>query len=108
MHVISAATNNDERMRLTVTNREMSGGAGQSHSSGTKWIRIADVMRKTSTGRTWVYTRMKDELDPFPAPMRLSARCAVWDEAQVDAWMVRCAARHARPADLVDAMKAAS
>lgn len=73
-----------------------------------RWLRIRDVMDKTSTGKTWIYSRMQDKDDPFPAPIKLSARCVVWDELQVDAWMGRHAARAAQPADLVDAMNPAA
>lgn len=73
-----------------------------------RWLRIRDVTAKTGTGRTWIYSRMNDKEDPFPAAIKLSARCVVWDERQIDAWMARRAVRSLQPADLVDAMAAAS
>lgn len=72
-----------------------------------QWLRLPQVLAKTQTGKSWLYGRMKDEDDPFPAGLKLSARCIVWDEALVDAWMSRQAERLAQPAaDLVDMAQA--
>lgn len=68
-----------------------------------QWLRLPQVLAKTQTGKSWLYGRMKDKDDPFPAGLRLSARCRVWDEALVESWMSRQAEKLAQPAaDLVD------
>jgi predicted DNA-binding transcriptional regulator AlpA len=54
-----------------------------------QWLRLAQVCQKTATGKTWVYDRMKDACDPFPASVRIAPRLVVWDAAAVDAWMAR-------------------
>lgn len=71
-----------------------------------QWLRLPQVLDKTQTGKTWLYARMNDEIDPFPPAIKLSARCVVWDESQVDAWMERQADKLAKPADLVDQAQA--
>lgn len=71
-----------------------------------QWLRLQQVLNKTNTGKTWLYARMGDKVDPFPAAIKLSARCVVWDESQVDAWMERQAERIAKPADLVEQAQA--
>lgn len=67
-----------------------------------QWLRQPKVLLKLQCGKTWLYARMKDKTDPFPAGIKLSARCVVWDESQVDAWMARQADKAGKPADLVD------
>lgn len=58
--------------------------------TSSEWLRLAQVLDKTKTGKTWVYERMKDKDDPFPAGVRLSARrLTVWNAAEVSAWMER-------------------
>lgn len=54
-----------------------------------QWLRLAQVRKKTNSGKTWIYARMKDKHDPFPASVKLSPRMVVWDGAAVDAWMAR-------------------
>ncbi|NYG31637.1 AlpA family phage regulatory protein [Sphaerotilus montanus] len=71
-----------------------------------QWLRLRQVLDKTQTGKTWLYARMRDKIDPFPPAIKLSARCAVWDESQVDAWMERQADKLTKPADLVDQAQA--
>lgn len=70
-----------------------------------QWLRMPQVLAKTQTGKTWLYSRMKDEADPFPSGIKLSARCIVWDEEQVDEWMARQADRLAGAPDLADLAK---
>jgi predicted DNA-binding transcriptional regulator AlpA len=55
-----------------------------------QWLRLPDVCALTTAGRSWIFERMKDQTDPFPAGIRLSSsRLTVWDSAQVSAWMAR-------------------
>ena len=55
-----------------------------------QWLRLPDVCALTTAGRSWIFDRMKDKADPFPAGIRLSSsRMTVWDAAQVSAWMAR-------------------
>lgn len=73
-----------------------------------QWLRLPQVLAKTQTGKSWLYGKMKDKADPFPAGLKLSARCIVWDESLVEAWMSRQAEKLAQPAaDLVDMAQAA-
>ena len=66
-----------------------------------QWLRLSEVCAMTTAGRSWIFERMKDQTDPFPASVRLSAsRLTVWDAAQVSAWMARrTAPMKARDAD---------
>jgi predicted DNA-binding transcriptional regulator AlpA len=66
-----------------------------------QWLRLPQVLAKTQTGKTWLYARMLDKTDPFPAGIKLSSRCVVWDQTQVDAWMARQADKAGKQADLV-------
>lgn len=70
-----------------------------------QWLRMPQVLAKTQTGKTWLYSRMQDKVDPFPSGIKLSARCIVWDEEQVDEWMARQADRLAGAPDLADLAK---
>jgi predicted DNA-binding transcriptional regulator AlpA len=55
-----------------------------------QWLRLPQVCARTTSGRTWIYERMKDKTDPFPAGVRLSSsRMTVWDAEEVSAWMSR-------------------
>jgi predicted DNA-binding transcriptional regulator AlpA len=55
-----------------------------------QWLRLPEVCAMTTAGKSWIFERMKDQTDPFPAGIRLSSsRLTVWDAAQVSAWMAR-------------------
>lgn len=55
-----------------------------------QWLRLPDVCALTTAGKSWIFDRMKDKTDPFPAGIRLSSsRLTVWDAQQVSAWMAR-------------------
>ncbi len=55
---------------------------GSSHCQA---LRLPHVMAKTRLSRTHIYRLIKRA--EFPAPFKLSDRLAVWDEAEVDAWL---------------------
>ncbi len=48
-------------------------------------LRIASVLHKVGISRTQLYRLI--ERGQFPRQFHLSARTAVWDEAEVDAWL---------------------
>ncbi|NRT55192.1 helix-turn-helix transcriptional regulator [Sphaerotilus uruguayifluvii] len=72
-------------------------------TSPVQFLSVNDVMALTRTGRTWLYARMKDEVDPFPAPVRFSPRCVRWSASEVNAWMGRRV--DGKSADLVEQAK---
>jgi prophage regulatory protein len=54
-------------------------------SSPCRALRLPHVMAKTGLSRTHIYRLIKRA--EFPAPFKLSDRLAVWNEAEVDAWL---------------------
>jgi prophage regulatory protein len=48
-------------------------------------LRIANVLLKVGISRTQLYRLI--ERGQFPRQFHLSARTAVWDEAEVDEWL---------------------
>ena len=48
-------------------------------------LRITSVLHKVGISRTQLYRLI--ERGQFPRQFHLSARTAVWDEAEVDAWL---------------------
>jgi prophage regulatory protein len=50
-------------------------------------IRRPEVQTKTGLSKTSIYNLEK--AGDFPAHFMLTPRCAVWDEAEVDAWLER-------------------
>jgi prophage regulatory protein len=48
-------------------------------------LRIASVLNKIGISRTQLYRLI--QRGQFPRQFHLSARTAVWDEAEVDAWL---------------------
>jgi predicted DNA-binding transcriptional regulator AlpA len=55
-----------------------------------QWLRLPQVCALTTAGKSWLFERMKDQTDPFPAGVRLSSsRLTIWDAEQVSAWMAR-------------------
>jgi prophage regulatory protein len=55
------------------------------------FLRRPDVLQKLGISRTHLYEL--ERAGDFPAHFMLSPRCAVWDEAAVEAWMEAHAAR---------------
>ena len=50
-------------------------------------LRINDVVKKTSIGKSTIWAWVKDE--KFPKPIKLSERISVWKESNIDAWIER-------------------
>ena len=50
-----------------------------------RFLRIKEVVEKTTLSRTTIYRRIAE--GSFPAPKRLSHRVSVWSMAAVDQWM---------------------
>lgn len=50
-----------------------------------KWIRIKRVREKVPVAASTIWAWVKE--GKFPEPTRLSTRCTVWDEGEVDRWM---------------------
>lgn len=48
-------------------------------------LRIKDVLTRTGLSRSTMYALIAD--GRFPAPVKLSIRCAAWPSDQVDAWI---------------------
>jgi prophage regulatory protein len=58
-------------------------------------IRLREVMHLTGLGRSQTYALVAQR--KFPAPIKISERCAAWPEAEVCAWIAdRVAASRAR------------
>ena len=78
------------RAALLIAGSDDHAGPRPSAPLSRQWLRLPDVCALTTAGRSWVFDRMKDKTDPFPAGIRLSSsRMTVWDAAQVSAWMAR-------------------
>jgi len=74
--------------------------AGGSTLAPRQWLRLPQVCALTTAGRSWVFDRMKDQIDPFPAGVRLSSsRMTVWDAEAVSAWMARRTTKAAHATD---------
>lgn len=55
-------------------------------------IRLQQVMAKTLMSRSTIYSYV--EQGKFPAPFKLGGtRSSGWLEADIDAWLLKCAAR---------------
>lgn len=54
-----------------------------------RFLRISDVISRTSLSRSYIYVLIGRE--EFPAPRKLGARCSRWIESEVDAWMAKAA-----------------
>jgi len=48
-------------------------------------LRVKDVVKKTSIGKSTIWVWVKEE--KFPEPIKLSDRISVWKESDIDAWM---------------------
>ena len=49
------------------------------------FLRIKDVMKKTSIPKSTIWLWVKEER--FPKPIKLSQRVTVWKESDIDEWM---------------------
>ena len=47
-------------------------------------LKLTDVTRATSLGRSTIYRRISE--GTFPAPLRLSEGCVRWDLQDLEAW----------------------
>ena len=54
-------------------------------SAPTRLIRLPEVMRRVGLKRSSIYQRMSE--GRFPKSRSLGPKCAVWVEAEVDAWI---------------------
>lgn len=78
------------RAALLIAGGDDHAGPRPSAPLSRQWLRLPDVCALTTAGRTWIFDRMKDKTDPFPAGVRLSSsRMTVWDAEEVSAWMSR-------------------
>jgi prophage regulatory protein len=48
-------------------------------------LRLPEVTRLTSLGRSAIYARVA--AGTFPMPLSVSSRCTVWRESEVRAWI---------------------
>ena len=53
-----------------------------------KLLRIADVSKKTTLGKSTIWLKMGQGL--FPKPTKLSPAINVWKESDIDAWIANC------------------
>lgn len=51
------------------------------------FLRFVSVSDRVGLKKSAIYKRITE--GTFPAPIKLSARCSVWDESSIDAWMQR-------------------
>lgn len=78
------------RAALLIAGSDDHAGPRPSAPLSRQWLRLPDVCALTTAGKSWIFDRMKDKTDPFPAGIRLSSsRLTVWDAEQVSAWMAR-------------------
>lgn len=57
---------------------------------GARFMKLNEVMARTSLGRSTIYAKM--EKGVFPRPRRLSEACVRWFEPDVEKWMAGMAA----------------
>lgn len=53
--------------------------------SNIKLLRIADVSKKTTLGKSTIWLKMSQ--GSFPKPTKLSPAINVWKESDIDAWI---------------------
>ncbi len=53
-------------------------------------LRLPDVMARVGMKRSAIYQRMSE--GKFPKSRSLGPKCAVWIEAEIDAWIAQVAA----------------
>ena len=91
------------RAALLIAGSDDHAGPRPSAPLSRQWLRLPDVCALTTAGKSWIFDRMKDKTDPFPAGIRLSSsRLTVWDAQQVSAWMARRTAAAAATATATD------
>lgn len=62
-----------------------SGTAANSGTTPSRLIRLPEVMKRVGLSRSAVYKRMGE--GRFPHSRSLGPKCAVWVEAEIDAWI---------------------
>ncbi|WP_082734892.1 MULTISPECIES: AlpA family transcriptional regulator [Pseudomonadota] len=55
----------------------------------TRLLRLPDVMARVGMKRSAIYQRMSE--GKFPKSRSLGPKCAVWIEAEIDAWIANIA-----------------
>lgn len=55
-------------------------------------LRLPGVKAITGLSRSSIYGLMKSPVQPFPKPIRLSARCVGWLESEVTTYLEECVA----------------
>lgn len=71
--------------------------AGKFGAEPTRLIRLPEVMQRVGLSRSAIYKRMAE--GRFPHSRSLGPKCAVWVEAEIDAWISAistCADRSSR------------
>jgi len=48
-------------------------------------LRVEDVVKKTSIGKSTIWLWVKEKR--FPQPIKLSERISVWKESDIDEWI---------------------
>ena len=56
--------------------------------SNLRLLRIADVSKKTTLGKSTIWLKMGQGL--FPKPTKLSPAINVWKESDIDSWIASC------------------
>lgn len=56
--------------------------------SNIRLLRIADVSKKTTLGKSTIWLKMAQGL--FPKATKLSPAINVWKESDIDAWIASC------------------
>jgi len=59
--------------------------------SDEQFLRVKDVVAKTTLSRATIYRKVED--GSFPRPTRLSHRVSVWPAAAVNQWMEQVVAQ---------------
>lgn len=60
-------------------------GALQSQATPARLLRLPEVIARVGLKRSAIYKRMSD--GNFPRSRSLGPKCAVWVEAEIDAWI---------------------
>jgi prophage regulatory protein len=56
-------------------------------SSNERLLRLPDVIKQVSFGKSQIYASVK--LGTFPAPVKLSIRAVAWPESQIQHWIAQ-------------------
>lgn len=57
----------------------------ETNETGTRWLRIAEVVEAVGLSRATVYRLI--ESDGFPKPVKLSPKRVAWLRSEVEAWL---------------------